>query len=139
PLDQLIGRERDLAAIGDALARPGLLTLSGAGGCGKTRLALAAARAAGDAAAFPGGICFVELWALTAAEFLPQAVARALALQEQPGQDLLVLLVEALRDRRALLVLDNCEHLREPCAALAHLLLSCCPRLTVLATSRELL
>ncbi len=116
-------------------ARP--LTLVGAGGCGKTRLALQSA--ADGVERFPDGAWWVELAALEDAELLATTVTSALGLRERPGQAPLEVLREHLRDQRALLVLDNCEHLREACVTLVDTLLRSCRGLVVLATSREAL
>jgi predicted ATPase/DNA-binding SARP family transcriptional activator len=141
-LTRLIGRAREIEEIGALLdgvngtpAR--LVTLTGVGGCGKTRLALAVAASAGER--FPGGAWWVELAALSDWALVPDAVARVVGVRELPGQAVADQLVEALRPEAALLVLDNCEHLVEACAALAQVLLAACPQLAILATSREAL
>jgi class 3 adenylate cyclase len=136
-LTSFVGREPELAAVRGALAAHRLVTLTGAGGCGKTRLGL---QVAADAlAAFADGAWFVDLAALADAALVPQAVLAALGLPEPPGRAPLGALADALRRRALLLVLDNCEHLLEACATLADTLLRACPRLHILATSRELL
>ena len=151
PLTALVGRERELAEAGRCLADPAgprLLTLTGPGGGGKTRLALAlAARlvaAAGDAGApgadgapYPDGVWLAELAALADPSLVPQAVAAAVSVREVPGRPLTETLCQALRARRLLLVLDNCEHLLEACALLATALLRAGPGVRVLATSRR--
>jgi transcriptional regulator with XRE-family HTH domain len=142
-LTSFVGRERELAAVRRLLGQARLLTLTGAGGCGKTRLALEVARAlAADAhaaaATCADGIWLVELAALSAEALVPQAVATILSVREQPGQPLLESLSTFLQPQQVLL-LDNCEHLAGACAALADALLRVCPRLTILATSREAL
>jgi predicted ATPase/DNA-binding SARP family transcriptional activator/Tfp pilus assembly protein PilF len=135
PLTRLVGRDAELAAIEKALAGARLLTLTGTGGVGKTRLALAAATdLAGD---YADGACLVELAPLADADLLPQQVLTALGLREETGQAPAATLAAHLRARHVLLVLDNCEHLVAPAATLAESLLRACPRLTVLATSRE--
>jgi predicted ATPase/DNA-binding SARP family transcriptional activator/Tfp pilus assembly protein PilF len=137
PLDltRLVGRDEELAAIEKALAGTRLLTLTGTGGVGKTRLALAAA--AGVADRHAEGAYLVELAPLADPDLLAQHVLAALGLREEAGQTPAGTLTAHLRDRDVLLVLDNCEHLVGPAAALAEALLRSCPRLTVLATSRE--
>jgi non-specific serine/threonine protein kinase len=131
----LIGREREAAEVGRLLATTRLLTLTGTGGVGKSRLALEVARAAaGD---YPDGAWLVELAPLADPALVPQAVARALGVAESPGRPLVETLVAALRLRQPLLlVLDNCEHLVDACARLVEALLDC-PTVRVLATSRE--
>jgi predicted ATPase/DNA-binding XRE family transcriptional regulator len=135
PLTSFVARERELRALRDALVRARLLTLVGTGGCGKTRLALELATRAADR--FSGGAWFVDLAPLTAAAHAPAAVAAALGVMPHPREDLLATLTAALRSRRLLLVLDNCEHLAAACAVMAETLLRACPGLVVLATSRE--
>jgi non-specific serine/threonine protein kinase len=136
-LTGLVGRE---AALDEVVARLGearLVTLTGTGGCGKTRLALAVAEAA--LPAYSDGAWLVELAALTDPGVVPGAVAHVLGVPETAGQPLPVTLLAALRDRRLLLVLDNCEHVLDACTRLADDLLRACPGLRLLATSREAL
>ena len=134
-LTRLVGRDDELAAIEKALVGVRLLTLTGTGGVGKTRLALAAAAdVAGD---FSDGAFLVELAPLADPDLLPQQVLTALGLREEAGQSPTGTLAAHLRYRPVLLVLDNCEHLVGPAATLAEGLLRSCPQLTVLATSRE--
>ena len=134
-LTSFIGRERELAEAGALLRNSRLLTLTGAGGCGKTRLALElAGQRAGD---FTDGVWPVELAALGEPELLGPAVAQALDTRLASDRAPEVALAGHIGDRRQLLLLDNCEHLIEPVAHLVQALLGHCPRLTVLATSRE--
>ncbi|MEZ4562251.1 MAG: helix-turn-helix domain-containing protein [Thermomicrobiales bacterium] len=133
-LTSLVGRDHDVATLGAALRGPDrLVTLTGPGGVGKTRLALAAAAAvAGD---FTDGVCFVSLAALTGPEWVALEIADALGVQ-QSGEDALAdRLATALQERRLLLVLDNFEPVIDA-APLVASLLTACPMLTVLATSR---
>ncbi len=130
-----IGRSPELAAVEALLAGAPLVTLVGTGGCGKTRLALQLAAELLDG--YRDGAWFVELAPLPDPALVAQAVATALELREQPGRLLLSTLLEALRGRRLLLVLDNCEHLVESCAVLAAAVLRSCPHVQLLATSRE--
>jgi predicted ATPase/DNA-binding SARP family transcriptional activator len=134
---RFIGREQELAQVQRLLASHRLVTLTGAGGCGKTRMALQVA--AELLAEYPDGVWLVELASLTDPTLLPQSVAAVLDIQEQPGRSMLATLTSALRSKRLLLLLDNCEHLVEACASLADSLLQGCPILQILATSREAL
>jgi predicted ATPase/DNA-binding SARP family transcriptional activator len=136
-LSSFIGRARESAEIAGQLSNTRLLTLTGPGGGGKTRLALAVAEEV--AGSFADGVCWVELAALVDPAFLPQAVARALGIGEQPRRPLVELLVDHLRSKRLLLLLDNCEHLVADCAALADTLLRACAHLRIMTTSREAL
>ena len=117
------------------LADDRLVTLTGAGGVGKTRLAVQVA--AQMAAEFGDGVWYVDLAPITDPDLVPVAVARALGLPDQPGRSTMDTLLRFIGDRRMLVVLDNCEHLLDACAALVVALLGGCPRLTLLATSRE--
>jgi non-specific serine/threonine protein kinase len=130
-----VGREQDLDAVHRLLERDRLVTLTGAAGIGKTRLALEAARRlAGE---YVDGSALVELAALTNPGLLLQAVADVAGVREQPGWPLWDTLLTALQHRHLLLVLDNCEHMVDACAELAEALLRGCPALRILATSRE--
>ncbi|HEX2911997.1 MAG TPA: tetratricopeptide repeat protein [Chloroflexia bacterium] len=135
PLTNIIGREKALAEIRSMLKNHRLVTLTGPGGTGKTRLALELASM--SLADFSGGVWLVELAPLSRPEQLEQAVAEALGLREQTGQTLLDSLLALLKEKSSLLVLDNCEHLVEASARLAARLLKTCPRLVIVATSRE--
>jgi predicted ATPase len=136
-LTSFVGRERAIEEVKRLLATTSLLTLTGAGGCGKTRLALQVAAEMADE--LPDGVWLVELAALTDPALLPQATAAALGVRERPDQPPSVTLTEHLRARTLLLLLDNCEHLIEASAQLAQLLLRSCPHLRLLTTSREAL
>ena len=135
PLTSFIGREREVAEVKSLLATVRLLTLTGVGGCGKTRLAL---RVAADLLKeYPDGVWWVE-WAVLADPVLvPHAVAEALSVKEEPGQALMKSLSDFLRRKNLLLVLDNCEHLLDASAQLTHELLQASPELSILVTSRE--
>ncbi len=134
----LIGRDAEIAAVRALLARDdvGLVTLTGIGGSGKTRLAIAAAADLGDA--FPGGVWFVDLTVVGDAGRVADAVASVLAVRGAPGRSTVEQIVATLRDADALLVLDNFEHVIAA-AGLVGELLAGCPGLKVLATSREVL
>jgi non-specific serine/threonine protein kinase len=132
-----IGRERQVAEVERLLGANSLLTLTGMGGAGKTRLALRVATDSLDR--YPGGIWWVELATLSDPDVLPQAVAGALGVRDDPGRDLTSLVAAHLGGVEALLVLDNCEHMVEACAALADTLLRSCSGLRILATSRQAL
>jgi predicted ATPase/DNA-binding SARP family transcriptional activator len=135
PLTSFVGRDTEIAEIG-ALVRGGrLVTLTGVGGVGKSRLALEVASRSRDA--FPDGVWLVELATLGQDGLVPSTVANALGLREHPQRPAADLLVARLAGARALLVLDNCEHLVAEVADLADRLLRACPGLHVLATSRE--
>jgi predicted ATPase/DNA-binding SARP family transcriptional activator len=136
-LTPFIGRQTEVADVGRLLASQRLVTLTGPGGCGKTRLALAVAAELVDQ--FGDGICLVELAALADPDLTLAAVAAALDLRQQPGYDLGDAVIAYLQPRRFLLLLDNCEHLLAACADLANALLTACPRLHILATTREAL
>jgi predicted ATPase/DNA-binding SARP family transcriptional activator len=134
-LTSFIGRERELAEAAALLRNSRLLTLTGAGGCGKTRLALElVGQRFGD---FSDGVWPVELAALGEPELIGPAVAQALDTRLASDRAPEVAIAGHIGDRRQLLLLDNCEHLVEPVAHLVEALLRHCPRLTVLATSRE--
>ena len=134
-LTSFIGRRTECAAVGELLAKERLVTLTGAGGCGKTRIAIRVATDVGEA--YREGVWWVDLARLSDEALLVNAVAAALQIKEVPGQPLLDTLESSLRDRPLLLILDNCEHIVAACAGLVHRLLLACPSLTILATSRE--
>jgi non-specific serine/threonine protein kinase len=134
-LSRFVGRDAELATIGRLRGETRLLTLTGPGGTGKTRLALELARAAADGLAH--GARLVELASLAESARVPEAVATVLGVADASGQPLVETLVRALRTRHMLLVVDNCEHVVHGCAALIEALLHECPDLSVLATSRE--
>jgi predicted ATPase/DNA-binding SARP family transcriptional activator/DNA-binding CsgD family transcriptional regulator len=134
PLTSFVGRGREIAAVRDQLAVARLVTLTGPGGVGKTRLGLEVGRASREA--FVDGICFVELATLRDPALVANLVAGSLAVREEPGCPIADSLVESLRARALLLILDNCEHLAEAVADLVAFLLAAAPALRVLATSR---
>jgi predicted ATPase/DNA-binding CsgD family transcriptional regulator len=134
-LSSLVGRDRERTEAGMLLAERRLLTLTGPGGSGKTRLALAVANDAAEE--FEDGVWWVALAALSDPELVPQAVASVLEVRERPGRPSTETLADHLASRDTLLILDNCEHLIDACETLASALLYACPKLRVLATSRE--
>ena len=136
-LTPFIGRERDIEALQLSLAGVRLLTLTGAGGSGKTRLALEVARQAGPS--FRDGVVWVELASLAEGELVAQQIATALGVREDAARSATESVLAFLQPRSLLLVLDNCEHLTEACAALADSVLRACPDIRILATSREAL
>jgi non-specific serine/threonine protein kinase len=132
---RFIGRERERVEIRRLLAESPLLTLTGVGGCGKTRLALQVAADLG--ARFPDGVWVVELASVADAALVPQAAAAVLGLREQSGESIEASVADQLRSRSLLLILDNCEHLLAGCRPLVCALLESAPRCRILATSRE--
>jgi predicted ATPase/DNA-binding CsgD family transcriptional regulator len=137
PLSSFIGRVREIAEIQNLLSTHRLLTLTGSGGSGKTRLAL---HAAGNLpAGYKDGIWLTELAGLMDGELVAQAVASVLNLQEQAGNSVHESLVSSLQTRQMLLILDNCEHLLDAVAELSKTILESCPHIKILATSREIL
>jgi predicted ATPase/DNA-binding CsgD family transcriptional regulator len=132
-----VGRERELADVQRVLSTSRLVTLSGAGGCGKTRLAIQIAKVVSDT--FTDGIWLVDLTPLREPALVPQFVAQMLGLHPPPTQPLLESLLHFMQSKQLRLILDNCEHLIGACAQLAHQLLSQTSELSILATSREAL
>jgi predicted ATPase len=132
-----VGREREMLEIEFELATTRLLTLTGVGGSGKTRLALEVARDLREA--YPDGVWLVELALLSEEVLVPKAVAQALGVPERPQEPLADTLADVLGSRQLLLILDNCEHLLEAVARLVDALLDSCPRVRILGTSREAL
>jgi len=134
-LTSFIGREKELEEVKRLVTSGRLTTLLGTGGIGKTRLALQVA--ADLIEQFPDGVWMVELASLSDAALIPTAVAAALSVREEAGEDLTATLHDFVRGRNALLVFDNCEHLIKGCARFVDTLLRRCPEMRVLATSRE--
>jgi predicted ATPase len=135
PPTSFVGRAEELRAVGAMLAGGRVVTLHGPAGAGKTRLSLEVA--VGQAARFPDGGHFADLAGLHEPALVGGAVAAAAGVRERPGQEVLPALTGSLRSRRALLVLDNCEHLLAACGEVAAALAEACPEVAVLATSRE--
>ncbi|WP_234834962.1 helix-turn-helix transcriptional regulator [Mycolicibacterium stellerae] len=134
-LTTFIGRQAEMAGIREALAENRLVTLTGAGGAGKTRLAIQIAAA--TAIEYADGVWYVDLASITDPDAVPVTAARALGLPDQPGQQTIDILLRFVRDRRMLILLDNCEHLLDSSAELITSLLAGSPALTLLTTSRE--
>jgi predicted ATPase/DNA-binding XRE family transcriptional regulator len=130
PLSSFIGREREKATVQYLLKTARLVTLTGTGGIGKTRLAL-------EVAADSDVVAFVDLAPVSDGELVGVAVAEAVGIRKQPNLPLETLLTRWVSSRSLLLVLDNCEHVLQSCAQLVEVLLGTCPKLRVLATSRE--
>ena len=136
-LTSFVGREKEISAVTRLIAANRLVTLTGPGGTGKTRLSLRVAADLLDS--FPHGVWFVELAALADPALVPQTVMTTLGLREESGHSLLEILTDFLRAKTVLLILDNCEHLVEASAQLAETLLQACPNLRLLVSSREAL
>ena len=132
-----IGREREISEVEHLLSTTRVLTLTGTGGCGKTRLALRAA--ANVVSAYRDGVWLVDLAPLADPALVAQTIAAAVGVRELPGRPLLAVLLDWLRPKQLLLVLDNCEHLIDACAEAAASIVSACQEVHILATSREVL
>lgn len=137
PLTSFVGREKERKDVENLISKYRLVTLTGSGGVGKTRLALQIGEELSDA--FPNGVWFVDLSPLNDPGLVPQTVLKTLGLIEQQGKSTWQILLDFLRERNLLIILDNCEHLICACAQLAKELLSQCAALKILATSREAL
>ena len=136
-LTTFFGREREIAEGQELLKKSRLLTLLGMGGLGKTRLSL---QLAADAlAAYPDGVWFLDLAPISDPTLVPTEAAKTLGVQEQPGTPLTQTLCSYLKQRKLLIILDNCEHLIAACATLANALLRAAPNVRIIATSREAL
>ena len=136
-LTSLVGRRKELLELHQVLASSRLVSLTGAGGVGKTRLAIRLAASLVDV--FRNGVWLVDLAALTSPDLVPQTVATALGVREGPQRSVRAALLDTLRDRELLLVMDNCEHLIAPCAEIVEALLRAATGLRIVATSREAL
>src|SRR5215472_117230 len=134
-VSSFIGREAELAAVRALVGGSRLVTLTGAGGAGKTRLGLQVAAGLADGAG--DGVWFADLAPLADPDLVAVTVADVLGVRQEPGRPVLDTLVEAVGWRGLLVLLDNCEHLISACAKLADALLRGCPSLALLATSRE--
>ncbi|MBX7433129.1 LuxR family transcriptional regulator [Mycobacterium sp. Y57] len=134
-LTRFVGRQDEIAQLRELVIENRLVTLTGAGGAGKTRLALEVAAQLADE--LPDGVCYVDLAPLTNPLLVPVTVARALGLPDQPGRSTVDTVLGFVGQKAMLLVVDNCEHLLDECGCLVVDLLQACPRVGVLATSRE--
>jgi predicted ATPase/DNA-binding SARP family transcriptional activator len=137
PLTSFIGREKETADVVRLLQENRLVTLTGAGGVGKTRLAIEVAK--GIRSKCKNGVCWIELSPLADPNLVPQAIASALEVRESPGQSLTGALMQYLASKQLLLILDNCEHVILACAQIVESLAGACPHLRILTTSREAL
>ena len=137
PLTSFVGREKELEEVAKLLLKSRLLTLTGAGGVGKTRLAIQVV--ADVMEMFSDGVWFLDLAPLSDPSLVPSTLINLLGLQESGERSVTDLLTGYFRSRTALIIFDNCEHLIESCAQLIHSLLLSCEGLTILATSREAL
>jgi len=139
-LTSFIGREHEMAEVQHLIEAHRLVTLTGAGGVGKTRLAIETGLqmlAAADATNLPDGVWLVEVASLTQAALVPQAIARAFGLVDPGGRTYLDVVKDYLRDKCLVLIVDNCEHLIEACAQVIEQVLQHCWQVRILATSRE--
>lgn len=134
-LTSFIGREREMAEVKRLLGNTRLLTLTGMGGTGKTRLSLQAAAEVLDS--YPDGVWLVEFATIVEGAVVPETVAAVFNLRQEADRPLTSTLTQYLKDRNLLLILDNCEHVVAACARLAETLLRACPKLHILASSRE--
>ena len=132
-----VGRERELSELKRLLPTTRLLTLTGSGGTGKTRLSLQVAAEVLDA--FKDGVWFIELAPLSDPALVPLTIASVLGVREEPGRPLLATLLEWLRPKQLLLILDNCEHLIDACAKFADAVMHASRETRILASSREAL
>ncbi len=136
-LNSFVGRDREMEQVRHLLANSRLLTLLGMGGLGKSRLSMQVAAIVLED--YPDGVWFVELAALVDPQMVPQATASVLGVKEEPGGTVLDALTRFVRDRKLLIVLDNCEHVVHACAELAKRLLQAGPQVRVLASSSDAL
>ncbi|HVE76739.1 MAG TPA: AAA family ATPase, partial [Actinomycetota bacterium] len=134
-LTSFVGREMQMEEVRELITASRLLTLTGAAGCGKTRLVVQVA--ADLAHQFSDGVWFVDLAAITDPSLVPNTTAASLSIQEESRRPITETLVEHLRERQSLLIFDNCEHVLAACAQLVAEILRACPSVTIVATSRE--
>lgn len=137
PLTSFIGRENELKEIADLFSKSRLITLTGSGGVGKTRLAIQVVGEVMDL--FPDGIWLLDLASLNEPSLIPNSLATLLGLRQSADTAITELLISYFRSRTAVVIFDNCEHLIDASAQLINLLLTSCEHITILATSREAL
>jgi predicted ATPase/DNA-binding XRE family transcriptional regulator len=136
-LTTFIGRENEQDEIMDLIAKNRLVTLAGAGGMGKTRLSLQVGQKLLND--YPNGVWFVAFDSLPDPSLVPQTIASVFDIREAPDRPVIEILKNVLRQKTMLLILDNCDHLLDACAQLINILLTYCPNLKILSTSREIL
>ena len=134
-LTSFIGREKEIADVTRLLEKSRLVTLTGSGGTGKTRLSIEVGNELLHQ--YPDGVWIVEFAPISDAKLVPSTTAIAIGLREEPQRPVLETLCDYLREKKILIILDNCEHLIEACAQLADMLLHACPDIRILASSRE--
>ena len=137
PLSSFIGRLHEIAEVKRLLSEQRLVTLTGPGGCGKTRLAIHVAHELH--ATYVDGVYFIDLAPLADPALLIQAVASTMGIREEAGQSLAESFLDSMQSRRVLVILDNCEHLIEACAGFCEMVLMNCPEVRMLTTSREVM
>jgi class 3 adenylate cyclase len=136
-LTSFVGREEPLGELQELLSRNRLLTITGSGGAGKSRLMLQFA--ADTLPDFPNGVWLTELAPLSDSALVPSAIATSLSLREEPGRPLLATITDYLKDRTVLILVDNCEHVLDEAARVVDTILRACPKVKIVATSREAL
>ncbi len=136
-LTSFIGREREMPVIRQLIRKQRLVTLIGAGGCGKTRLSIEVATQLIED--YEDGVWFVELAPIASEDLVAKEITEVLKIKEVPNQPIIETLIDKIRDKKLLIILDNCEHLVKACAEIAVHLVQSVPGLTILATSREAL
>ena len=136
-LSSFIGREREIDQVADLLNKHRLVTLAGVGGIGKTRLSLQVGQKLLNQ--YPNGVWFIPLDSLSDPDLVPQTIAAVFDLRETPGRPLVETLANFLYQKTVLLILDNCEHVLDACIGVVVTLLTKCPNLRILTTSREVL
>ena len=136
-LTSFIGRKNEMQVVKDLIREYRLVTLTGTGGCGKTRLACELA--ASILSEFKDGVWFVDLAPVSMEDLIIKEIIETLSIKEAPNQTLIVTLLEKIKDQHALIILDNCEHLIKACAEIAGRVITAAPQIKILATSREAL